>query len=74
MALVVLLQYCHLPQEAPLFSAPGFDPPSDWPQHGGIKLEDVEASYRPGLRPVLRRLTFNAFPGSKVGIVGRTGG
>jgi ATP-binding cassette subfamily C (CFTR/MRP) protein 4 len=68
-----VLQYCELEQEAALYSKPGKEPPENWPDKGSIEVEDLWASYRPGLPPVLKGLTFNISPGTVVGIVGRTG-
>ncbi|PIL27467.1 ATP-binding cassette transporter [Ganoderma sinense ZZ0214-1] len=49
------------------------DPPPSWPEGGAIEFKDVEMSYRPGLPPVLKGVTFRINPGEKIGIVGRTG-
>lgn len=62
-----LLPPCFLPSHGPSC------PLLPLPQHGGIEFKGVEATYRPGGRPMLRRLSFHAFPGNKVGIVGRSG-
>ncbi|KAI9217146.1 P-loop containing nucleoside triphosphate hydrolase protein [Blastocladiella britannica] len=48
-------------------------PSAQWPEHGEIKFTDVSMSYRPDLPPVLIDVNLNIKPGSKVGIVGRTG-
>ena len=44
-----------------------------WPYLGAVEFRDVTMSYRPGLPPVLKDLSFYVEPGSRVGIVGRTG-
>ena len=33
-----VLEYCHIPQEAALISAPDKKPPPEWPLKGGIKV------------------------------------
>eukprot|EP00753_Platysulcus_tardus_P017931 PLAT6639.1.p1 GENE.PLAT6639.1~~PLAT6639.1.p1 ORF type:complete len:1605 (+),score=860.88 PLAT6639.1:73-4887(+) len=48
-------------------------PPEGWPAAGNIVIDDVVASYREGLPPVLRGLTVELRPSEKVGVVGRTG-
>jgi hypothetical protein len=48
-----------LPSEPPLVKEGGGTPPAGWPRTGTIRYEGVTASYRPGLPPVLRDLTFN---------------
>lgn len=62
----------NLPQEAPqrIESAA---PPPEWPQHGGVQLNDVWLRYRPNLPDVLKGVTMDISGGQKVGIVGRTG-
>lgn len=47
--------------------------PNDWPAQGGIQFNNVTVRYRPDLDPVLRNITLNILPGTKVGICGRTG-
>ncbi|KAF9067926.1 multidrug resistance-associated ABC transporter [Rhodocollybia butyracea] len=49
------------------------DPPSTWPDKGGIKFDGVELAYRKGLPLVLNGVSFNVQPGEKIGVVGRTG-
>jgi hypothetical protein len=51
----------------------GKQPPPGWPKSGALSYHNVTASYRPGLPPVLRDLTFNLQPGTSCGVVGRTG-
>ncbi|KAK6202553.1 P-loop containing nucleoside triphosphate hydrolase protein [Scheffersomyces amazonensis] len=67
---------CHyalkLEQEAP-YTIEDKKPKSDWPQHGGIKFDNVSMNYRPGLPLVLKQLAFDVKPGEKIGICGRTG-
>ncbi|PWN51467.1 putative ABC transporter [Violaceomyces palustris] len=47
--------------------------PKDWPSQGRILFHRVQASYRPGLPPVLRGVSFEILPGEKVAVCGRTG-
>jgi ATP-binding cassette subfamily C (CFTR/MRP) protein 1 len=54
-------------------SAPGRQPPSDWPAGGQIDIRDVVMSYREGLPAVLHGVTLHIKPGERIGIVGRTG-
>jgi ABC-type multidrug transport system fused ATPase/permease subunit len=49
-----LSAYWQLPQEAPAKSAPGAEPPAEWPQNGMIEYKDVWMRYRPELDPVLK--------------------
>ncbi|KAK3279644.1 hypothetical protein CYMTET_12477, partial [Cymbomonas tetramitiformis] len=48
-------------------------PPSDWPSTGHIQFDNVVATYRADLPPVLNGLSFTVAEREKVGIVGRTG-
>ena len=52
----------------------GKPPQPGWPSSGALSYHNVTASYRPGLPPVLRNLTFSLQPGTSCGVVGRTGG
>lgn len=51
----------------------GEEAPDSWPAVGCIEFNSVIASYRPGLEPVLKDISFKIPGGSSVGIVGRTG-
>ncbi|KAI0659143.1 multidrug resistance-associated ABC transporter [Cubamyces menziesii] len=66
-----ILYYTELPSEGAT-TTPN-DPPPSWPEAGEIDFKDVEMSYRPGLPPVLKGVSFHVNPGEKIGIVGRTG-
>ncbi len=57
--------YTKLPPEGEV-STPN-DPPSSWPEKGTIKFSDVNLRYREGLPLVLKDVTFEVFPGEKVG-------
>ncbi|CAL9237323.1 unnamed protein product [Arabidopsis halleri] len=48
-------------------------PPSNWPFHGDIHLEDLKVRYRPNTPLVLKGITLDIKGGEKVGVVGRTG-
>ena len=45
-------------QEPPTVKQGGAAPPAGWPATGAITYENVTASYRPGLPPVLSDLSF----------------
>lgn len=51
----------------------GVEVKESWPEQGKIAFKDVELKYRPNTETVLRKLTFTASPGEKIGVVGRTG-
>lgn len=53
------------------FCNTGQQPPSNWPQHGSIKFENVFLAYED--QTVLKDLTFVVGSTEKIGIVGRTG-
>jgi ABC-type multidrug transport system fused ATPase/permease subunit len=59
------------PEAADEETGPG--PPPGWPSEGAMVFDDVVASYRPDLPPVLRGLSFTVKARQKVGVVGRTG-
>ena len=44
-----------------------------WPPAGALSLRGVSLSYRAGLAPVLRGISFDVPAGARVGVVGRTG-
>lgn len=45
----------------------------NWPTKGEIEYRDVSLRYRPQTEQVLKQVSFKIEPGTKVGIVGRTG-
>lgn len=61
-----------LMQEAP-HEIPENDPPTSWPQSGGIMFENVNMKYRPELPHVLKNVNINIKPHEKIGFCGRTG-
>lgn len=44
-----------------------------WPTEGRVEFKNVFLRYRPGTEIVLNDLSFKVAPGTKVGVVGRTG-
>lgn len=61
------------PQEPPQVIA-GTRPPATWPSSvGGISVEKLVLSYAPDLPPVVKDVSFDIPPRSKVGLCGRTG-
>ncbi|KAL7746310.1 hypothetical protein RI367_008318 [Sorochytrium milnesiophthora] len=69
-----ILEYAiDLPLEASLTSAPGCEPPADWPEHGSITLQNMTLQYPGSQAPSLKDLSLQVAAGEKVGIVGRTG-
>lgn len=45
----------------------------EWPRRGELEAFMYSATYRKGLRPALKDLSFVVKPGERVGVVGRTG-
>jgi len=62
-----------LPSEAALSNNYDNDVVS-WPSSGGIEVQDLCVRYRSGLPLSLKGLSFKIDGGSRVGVVGRTGG
>lgn len=59
-----ILVYAELPSEGDATTTD--DPPSSWPDKGGINFDNVEMAYRKGLPLVLNGVSFNVQPGEKV--------
>ncbi|XP_003747550.2 canalicular multispecific organic anion transporter 2-like [Galendromus occidentalis] len=66
-----LEEYSELDPEAPWETDE--KPPRDWPAAGEIEFQNYATRYRPGLELVLKKVNLRVAPGTKVGIVGRTG-
>ncbi|CEQ40039.1 SPOSA6832_01630 [Sporobolomyces salmonicolor] len=61
------------PQEPPQIIE-GKRPPANWPSSvGGISVENLTITYAPALPPVIKNLSAEFPPRSKIGLVGRTG-
>lgn len=58
------------PQEPPRLKEGGARAPAGWPASGALAYSGVWASYRPGLPPVLKDLTFSLPGGCSCGVVG----
>ncbi|KAG5397382.1 hypothetical protein IGI04_019196 [Brassica rapa subsp. trilocularis] len=65
-------QFTDIPAEAEWESKENL-PPSNWPFHGNVHLEDLKVRYRPNTPLVLKGITLDIKGGEKVGVVGRTG-
>lgn len=48
-------------------------PPAGWPNRGKIEFDSLELRYKPEMPLVLNSISCHIPPGSKVGVVGRTG-
>ncbi|KAJ7179600.1 P-loop containing nucleoside triphosphate hydrolase protein [Mycena filopes] len=69
------LEYSNLPPEQDsLVAVNAIVPHGPWPSRGDVRFTDVVARYTLDAAPVLRGISFYAPAGSKLGIVGRTGG
>jgi ABC-type multidrug transport system fused ATPase/permease subunit len=65
-------EFSEIDQEAPAVIE-GHRPPTEWPQKGGIQIQDLSMRYAPELPDVLKNITFEVLPHEKVAVVGRTG-
>ncbi len=62
------------PIEYDSYDYPEQDPDAPcWPSEGKIEFSHVRMAYSPDVEPIFKDLSFVIEPGSKVGIVGRTG-
>ncbi|TVU00075.1 hypothetical protein EJB05_54519, partial [Eragrostis curvula] len=48
-------------------------PPTDWPAHGDIDINDLKVRYRPNTPLILKGINLSINGGEKIGVVGRTG-
>ena len=64
-----VLEYSSLEME----NQGGIDVPAAWPSDGRVQVANLEVGYADDLPPVLKDLSFDAEPGQRIGIVGRTG-
>ncbi|KAK1138865.1 hypothetical protein N8T08_001736 [Aspergillus melleus] len=64
-----ILEYSDLPIEG----VTGQNPPPAWPRGGKLIVNNLTARYNSGHLPVLQKVTFEAGPGERIAIVGRTG-
>ncbi|KAF3394918.1 ATP-dependent bile acid permease [Talaromyces pinophilus] len=69
-----ILEYSNVEQEhyKPRSTAI-YDMPTDWPSQGGIRFVDYTTRYASDLNTALSKVNFEAKPGQRIGIVGRTG-
>ena len=51
----------------------GEDFHTSWPNSPSLEVKYLSARYSPELPLILNRVSFKAYPGEKIGIVGRTG-
>jgi ABC-type multidrug transport system fused ATPase/permease subunit len=66
-------EYCELPSEAATSMPVDMQLQQAWPNAGCIEYRDVTMTYRAGLLPALKGLSFTVQAGEKLGVVGRTG-
>lgn len=65
-------QFISIPSEA-AWTKPDSQPPSNWPHHGDIEVEDIQVKYRDSTPLVLKGISLSINGGEKIGVVGRTG-
>ncbi|KAL1226288.1 ABC transporter C family member 4 [Cardamine amara subsp. amara] len=65
-------QFTDIPSESDWESKENL-PPSNWPLHGNLHIEDLKVRYRPNTPLVLKGISLDIKGGEKVGVVGRTG-
>nr|CAD7423122.1 unnamed protein product [Timema monikensis] len=68
-----VLEYTNIEKEPALESESSKKPPSNWPNRGCVKFDDLSLRYDESEAPVLTNLNFTIESMHKVGIVGRTG-
>ena len=71
--MVSVQRFCNLediPQESETHT---LEADGTWPNQGQVQFKNVTLKYRPTTPAVLKNLTFIVDPGTKIGVVGRTG-
>ena len=69
-----LIYYTMLEQEGKISDGVKLaKPPSGWPSKGELVIRNLSVRYRSSLPLVLRSITASINPGTRVGIIGRTG-
>jgi ABC-type multidrug transport system fused ATPase/permease subunit len=68
-----VLEYTNVTQEPTVPPHSQHDVPSQWPSRGHVQFNAYTTRYAPNLEPVLKDVCFEAKPGERVAIVGRTG-
>ncbi|KAI9205349.1 P-loop containing nucleoside triphosphate hydrolase protein [Polychytrium aggregatum] len=66
-----VVEYTKIESEAP--DVTDAKVPSHWPTHGKVDIQDLSLTYPGTNKPTLKNISIVLQPGSKVGIVGRTG-
>ena len=65
-----IMAYSQLEPEASLETRPPHPkPPSDWPDEGGLEMEEVSFRYSDNYPLVLKSLSFSIKPSEKVGLL-----
>jgi ABC-type multidrug transport system fused ATPase/permease subunit len=65
--------FAHLPSEQSVLKAPREPLRQLWPERGEIKVKNLQIRYASHLPLVLKGVSFEVKPGTRVGIIGRTG-
>lgn len=65
--------FANLPSEKSIARKPAEALRPTWPEFGEMRVENLQVRYADHLPLVLKGITFNVAPGSRVGIIGRTG-
>ncbi len=69
-----IMEYGRLQSEPPLETIPpDKKPPPNWPDKGGIEVDEVCFRYADDLPLVLKSLSFSVHPSQKVGVINYCG-
>ncbi|KAI9447656.1 ABC transporter [Lactarius indigo] len=68
-----IVYYARNLEQEPPHEIPDKKPPTPWPIHGKLEINEAVLKYRPELPQVLKGLSMSIEGGEKIGIVGRTG-